>query len=455
MPAKKPTPVSNADDLRKVTVLTNDVGMAVECQRLLGALAGGHAVEVHDAPMAVLLERLANSHVALCLREAPSESDLLAATSILRSSGRTPGLCVLGNDDDDRTGFAADLGWAVVREIRPLVALTELLPFAAQKPWAASVRGLSELDRERVEMTTTSRDRTPGLRLLTLDGGEVALHEQEREPVRLGEARDVAVALIALERASLAGPQSRSQVDDVNQNTVGEILFGPRRALSDPASKAVLREYGVTVPLEEVCGSPSRAAAEAMRIGFPVRIALASPDLRLWNQPELAIDGVETAGRVKELFRQLTSLAEERKKDARILGVTVSAALPVDAQLDVHLSEVGRGVVRARIGFSDPHGVASGDSITTPIPCTPGRLEHALKRLRGAKLLLSGTPHERKERLAHLSDTLNRLAALVADQARFIEAIEIRPLALLVTGRTECREVCIHVSDGFLRAIPA
>ena len=84
-----------------------------------------------------------------------------------------------------------------------------------------------------------------------------------------------------------------------------DVLFGPRRALSDPASKAALEPYDVPMPIEELCASASRAAAEANRIGFPVRISLASPDLRVWDHPDLRVDMVDNAARVRDTFRQL------------------------------------------------------------------------------------------------------------------------------------------------------
>ena len=69
----------------------------------------------------------------------------------------------------------------------------------------------------------------------------------------------------------------------------------------------------------------NRAASEAARIGFPVRIALASPDLRVWDHPDLAVDGVDNAARVRDVYRQIMGMANERQPEAHLLGVHVTA----------------------------------------------------------------------------------------------------------------------------------
>ena len=107
------------------------------------------------------------------------------------------------------------------------------------------------------------------------------------EPGRVvGRARDLAPALAALRDLDRETPLFESSVDDVDTRAVLDVLFGPKRALSDPASKAALLPYGIPIPTEELCSSASRAAAEATRIGFPVRISLASPQ-RLMGEPSM------------------------------------------------------------------------------------------------------------------------------------------------------------------------
>ena len=232
---------------------------------------------------------------------------------------------------------------------------------------------------------------------------------------------------------------------------VTEVLFGPPRALSDPASKAALIPFGLPLPLEELCSSPSRAASEAARIGFPVKISLASPDLRSWDHPDLSVDGVDSAARVRDVFRQIMGVATERRPDARLLGVHVTATTSALALLGVLAEPLGNGASRARISFADAHGIAANDATTTILPLHADRLEQVLSRLAGSALVLGSPAAQKKAALDAIADVLLRLAALLDAHGDEIASIELRPLALLLGGNVEVREACITVGDVFVR----
>ena len=137
------------------------------------------------------------------------------------------------------------------------------------------MRGLSREDRTRLAPALGHGVRTVG-HLLRDASGLLRYAEQPDAAGRIvGSARDLALALAALRAADRQSARIESDVDDVDERAVLDVLFGPRRALSDPASKLALVPYGLPVPVEELCASASRAAAEATRIGYPVRIALA------------------------------------------------------------------------------------------------------------------------------------------------------------------------------------
>ena len=232
---------------------------------------------------------------------------------------------------------------------------------------------------------------------------------------------------------------------------VTEVLFGPPRALSDPASKAALAPFGLPLPLEELCSSPSRAAAEAARIGFPVKISLASPDLRSWDHPDLSVDGIDSAARVRDVFRQIMAVATERRPDARLLGVHVTATTQAIALLGVVAEPLGEGAARAQISFADPHGIAAGDATATVLPVPPERLEQVIGRLAGSSLVLGVPAAQRKAALDAIADVLLRLTALLDTHREEIASAELRPLALLLGGSVEVREACITVADVFVR----
>ena len=182
--------------------------------------------------------------------------------------------------------------------------------------------------------------------------------------------------------------------------------------------------------------------------------ALASPDLRLWDHPDLAAE-VFSAGQARDAFRQIMAVAKNRSADARLLGVTVSASTMARTLLRVRMEPLAAGPVLAEIGFADPHGRASADTTQTVLPATAKALERVLLRLQGSSLLLQGTTPERSQAVSAIGDVLMRLAAFVHQWRSEIEAVEVNPLAILVGGELEVREACVTVGDTFSRSLNA
>ena len=395
--------------------------------------------------------------VALALVQGPAPSELAALAQAAALRGMPVPVALPGGASELRH-LAGDLGLPALEDVRALLAAVALVQAEIVRPWDASTRDLGAADRARLgalreDEGKKSRTRSDA-RWTREDGGLVGIAQAGRTAL-LGEPRDVGEACRALAQAAELRRPGMPTVEDVDEQAVLDVILGPPRALSDPASKAALASYDLPLPDEELCTSPSRAAAEASRIGFPVRIALASPDLRVWDHPDLAADGVDNAARVREVFRQITTLAQERAPNARLLGVTVSASTEAVALLRVRIEPLGRDLVLAQLGFADAHGAAAQDRTWTVLPATHEGLERVLNRLRGHALLLRGSAAERRHVVTSIGDTLLRLAAFAHEWRTEIAGVEIDPLAVLVGGDAEVREACIRVSDAFQRTLEA
>lgn len=433
-----------------IPVWTDDADLAVEVSHAASLFGLAVAPQLDARP----LERVGAGGLAgVIVAETPSAAALVELG--LRTEEGQVALAVVGAPGGAERGralaIASDLGLPAVTEVRPLLSALALMSRGATKP---AVRALPPIDRRRIDASGgTERGHGRLVRIDTLQLGWRAEGDGDDPPVPLGEARDVGEALAALRAAQGGAPRSRAVIDGVDQAAIDEVLFGPARALSDPASKAVLERYGLPMPVEELCSSPSRAAAEAARIGFPVRVSLASPDLRLWDHPDLGIDGVSSAAGVRDAFRQITSLATERSQAARLLGVHVTAATAADSLLRLVAHPVSHGLAIAELGFADAHGMAASDSTPLVLPTTPDRLERSLGRLAGSALLLAGGPARRKVTLEALADLLVRVAAFLDRSARSVTQVELRPVAVLPTGRCEVREACVTVGDAYQRQL--
>ena len=424
----------------------------------------GLAVEtlVDDTPRAAALRLIAGGRAtALVYLKPPELSDLVELAQAARGRAQRVVLALPTPSDDQRIllEVAGELGLCAVRELKPMCAACALLALHALDAPSAATRGLNPADRARLVPAIE-----PGgdgrAQFLNTDALHIGYRSTpDAPPVQLGEAADVREALLALKRLDPQQRQVESSVE-VDANAVMEAIFGPRRALSDPASKNALAPYGIPLPVEELCGSASRAASEATRIGYPVRISLASPDLRVWDHPDLCVDMVDNAARVRDTFRQLIAAAEARftspghkteKTSGRILGVVVSATSEPLAELGVSAVALPHRRVSIRLGFADPHGRAARDETATILPAEQPVIERALGRLAGAALLLDTTPAQRRARVDNIADLLQRVAAFVNDRREQIERVELRPLTVLMDGTVEVREACVSVSDWFER----
>lgn len=426
--------------------------LAVECALVAGELGIAIDPEVVSSPFESAGAAAGKGQlVTIVLAAAPDSEALAAFQTALQHFDLFAGLAVLGNHAEARRArdVASDLGFVATRDVRPLLAALALADAGAVEPWTCSVRTLSNADRARLRSTVDGSQRVSG-HLLKMNATTIGWAASASDtPHALGDAGTIAEALAACRAANPSRQAIASVVDDVDERAVMDVLFGPARSLSDPASKAALIPFGIPVPNEELCGSASRASSEATRLGFPVRIALASPDLRVWQHADLVVDMVDNAARVRETFRLLTALAQARAPNARILGVTVAATADCHALLSIAIRPLTGGLTETTIGFADAHGIASHDQTTTVLPASVATIERVLSRLRGSALILSGSTSQRRAAISEIADVLLRAAAFATAHAREVALVELRPVAVLTGGGVEVREACVTVNDAF------
>lgn len=423
----------------------DEAELAVELAARAEALGLGVAPHVATDPAAEALDLLdKGAQVALALLTGPAPEALV---SLAREAPGLP-MALLGGP---RT-LARELGLAATAELGPLISLLALREAGVDRPWQASTRGLTALDRHR--LGAAGRGGVTDQRWSRGADGRLRL-DHPAGSVLLGDATAVAGALEAARVGALADRPRMPTVEGVDPDAVLEVILGPPRALSDPASKTALAAYDVPLPAEVLCTSPSRAASEAAQLGFPVRLALASPDLRLWDHPDLVADGVDNAARVRDVFRQMMALGATRADRNRLLGVTVSATTSARALMRVEAESLADGWVRAALGFADPHGLAAADETELLLPASERDIGAALQRLRGHPLLLGDTSTLRDEVVTQLTDLLLRVAAFVDEWRAEVDRVRIEPLAVLLDGSVEARDVCVEVGDAFTRSLRA
>jgi len=424
----------------EATSIADSIGLAIAAQVVADPL--------HSAASAAAERGLSG---AICMH-VPEPVRAIEAVHTCGERARIV-LGVVSDREPQAFGCASDLGIVCVRDVAPALSALALLSAGAERPWRANTRKLSSADQVRLERLLGSAERSAG-RLSSEPPALLSYQRSEQEAGRLvGHGLAVAQALRALSVSTRSADSAVRIPLPSDLAATRDVLFGPPRLLSDPASKAALLPFQLPLPQEELCSSPSRAAAEAARIGFPVRISLASPDLRLWDHPELSVDGVDNAARVRDVYRQLVGAAQELAPSARVLGVTVTATTLARALLRVSARPAPHERILLRVGFADPHGAVAKDAVTTVLPASRAAVERALGRLAGEALLLGEKSSERERNLALLAHLFESIATFIDAYRKEVERLELHPVALLVGGGAEIREAAVEVTDVFMREL--
>lgn len=191
----------------------------------------------------------------------------------------------------------------------------------------------------------------------------------------------------------------------------------------------LLEAYGVRTPRSGQAGTAEEAIAVASRLGYPVALKIASPDITHKSDVGGVEVGLSDADAVREAFgRILTSVRRERS-EARLDGVTVQQVVPMGQEVIVGwrwdpqfgpLMLVGSGGTEVEL----VRDVAVGIS-----PLTRNEAEQMLDRTMVNKRLggWRGAPPGDREAVI---DTLLRLSQMALDLPQISE-LEINPLKVL------------------------
>jgi acetyl coenzyme A synthetase (ADP forming)-like protein len=217
-------------------------------------------------------------------------------------------------------------------------------------------------------------------------------------------------------------------------------LVAARRALErgtrgadgflDAASASqVARAYGVPVPEEILAHTATQAAAAAKKLGYPVALKIASPDIpHKSDVGGVALDVRDESG-VREAFERMLLQARAARPQAKIDGVTVQPMLPPGQEVIVGVvrDEQFGPLVMFGSGGVEVEGLKDVAFALAPLtPHEAGLLlddTWAGRRMRGFRSIPAG------DRDAALNAVI-RLAQLAEDLPEIAE-IEVNPLRVM------------------------
>jgi acetyltransferase len=187
-----------------------------------------------------------------------------------------------------------------------------------------------------------------------------------------------------------------------------------------------LSAYGIPVATARLASTAEEAADAAARIGFPVALKLASPDIAHKTDVGGVRLGLVSAREVAAAARAMVERVRGERPQARIAGVLVQPMVARAPELllgAVRDPQFGPMVV---VGFGGIYVEVLDDTAARLAPVTPAEAAEMLAELRMAPVL-RGVRGKPPVDLPALAEAISRFSALAVDLPDLAE-IELNPL---------------------------
>ena len=119
---------------------------------------------------------------------------------------------------------------------------------------------------------------------------------------------------------------------DADQETVrrvfDKVISEERTGIGDSEARAIMQAYGMRIPRSQVAESPEEAIQVARKIGYPVVLKIASPDILHKTDVGGVKVGLENAEDVGDAFELMLYRTQRYVPEARIWGCLVQEMVP-------------------------------------------------------------------------------------------------------------------------------
>lgn len=204
-------------------------------------------------------------------------------------------------------------------------------------------------------------------------------------------------------------------------------------ALSEHASKAVLKTYGIKTSRDVLCTSAAQAVTAAAKLGLPVVMKISSADLLHKSDLGLVEVGVGSPTAARATYAELLARAAKADRTAEIDGVLVCEMVSggVEVVVGVSHDELFGPVVMVGLGgvFIE---VLSDVTFRVP-PFDADEAHRMLRELQGFPLL-EGVRGAKPADLDALVDVIMKVQRLCLDLSDDVAELDVNPLVVKSRG---------------------
>lgn len=211
------------------------------------------------------------------------------------------------------------------------------------------------------------------------------------------------------------------------QKIIKEVRDDGRLSIGDFEARSILTAYGMTIPKSELAETPEQAIAVANRVGYPVVLKIASPDILHKTDVGGVKVGLENAEQLRDAFELMVYRANRYLPEAHLWGCLVQEMVPEgNLEVLVGMNRDPQFGPLVTFGLGGIYVETLKDVTFRLAPFTQSDAETMLEEIRASALLdgVRGRPQVDKEAIV---DTLLRIGQLVQDFPGILE-LDINPL---------------------------
>jgi len=222
----------------------------------------------------------------------------------------------------------------------------------------------------------------------------------------------------------------------INRNRIERIITRHRRIgraqVGEADAKTILAAYHFNVPEGQLARTADDAVAVAVRVGFPVAMKIASPDIIHKSDMGGVRIGLRSSGEVRDAFDLMVMRLQRNAPEADILGVYVEAMCPPGREVILGMTRDPSFGPMLMFGLGGIFVEVMKDVSFNLAPITQ---EEAALMLDGTRsyALLCGARGEKAVDLQALAGALQKLSQLATDFPEIAE-MDINPFIVGTPG---------------------
>ena len=233
---------------------------------------------------------------------------------------------------------------------------------------------------------------------------------------------------------------------NVKKNTVKKILDNAKKekrsALLEEEGQEILRAYGFPLPASKLAKSKKEAVAASKKIGYPVVLKIASPQIIHKSDAGGVKVNLQNAKDVENAFDTIIKNAKKYNKKADIKGVLVVEMVKGGKEMIIGSKlEPGFGPV-VMLGMGGIYVEVLKDVTFRLAPMTNIEADDMISSIK-TKKILEGVRGEKPSDIKKLSECIQRLSQLVSDFHE-IKELDMNPV-LVMEKNKGCKVLDVRI----------